>query len=133
MEQIENEKLRIDKYLWSIRIFKTRSLAAKACTEGKVKFNGDNIKASKIVKLGEEYAVKSEHKDWIIEVTGLLHHRVNATTASNYYIDKSPVPEKREKHEAAAFIFHTGKRQSKIGRPTKKSRRSLDGFMEEDD
>jgi ribosome-associated heat shock protein Hsp15 len=80
----EEEKLRIDKYLWSIRIFKTRSLATKACTDGKVKCNGDNVKASKIVKLGETYQTKTEHKEWVIEVTGLLGHRVNAATAVSY-------------------------------------------------
>jgi ribosome-associated heat shock protein Hsp15 len=128
----ELEKLRIDKYLWSIRVFKTRSLAGKACTDGKVKMNGESVKASKIVKIGEIYFTKTEHKDWIIEVVELLSHRVNAATAIKYYVDKSPIPEKVDRTIASSFIFHTGKRQSKIGRPTKKSRRSLDGFFDED-
>ena len=52
------EKLRIDKYLWSIRLFKTRSQAAAACDSGKVKYNGDACKASKLVSVGDEYEVK---------------------------------------------------------------------------
>ena len=128
----EDEKLRLDKYLWSIRLFKTRSLATKACADGRVKLNGDNVKASKIVKIGETYAAKTEHKDWIIEVAALLSHRVNVANAVTYYLDKSPVVEKQDRKEASAFIFHTGKRQSKIGRPTKKSRRNLDGFLDDD-
>lgn len=127
----ELEKLRIDKYLWSIRIFKTRSMAGNACTDGKVKLNGVPVKASKIVKVGEVYSTKTEHKEWVIEVVQLLNHRVNAATAINYYIDKSPLMEKVDRTIASSFIFHTGKRQSKIGRPTKKSRRNLDDYFDE--
>ena len=69
----EKEKLRIDKYLWAIRLFKTRSLAAEACNNGKVKYKGVNVKASKTVSIGEQYEIKTEAKKWLIEVTGLLH------------------------------------------------------------
>jgi len=83
----EKEKLRIDKYLWSIRIFKTRSLAADACNNGKVKWNGSNIKPSKTVNIGEQYEIKTEAKKWLIEVAALLHTRVQYTEAIKYYID----------------------------------------------
>ena len=53
------EKLRIDKYLWSIRLFKTRSLAAEACEKGRVKLNGDSMKPAKTVNLGDEYEIKT--------------------------------------------------------------------------
>ena len=126
----ENEKLRLDKYLWSIRLFKTRSEATDACGKGKVKYNGDNAKASKTVSVGDEYEVKTEHKRWRIKVTGLLDHRLQYAQAINYYIDITPA-EEIERLQFQTASFNTGKRQSKIGRPTKKQRRELDDFMEE--
>ena len=124
------EKLRLDKYLWSIRLFKTRTLAATACDSGKVKLDGGQAKASKNVSLGDEYEVKTEAKRWRIKVTGLLEKRVAATEALKNYIDITPEEEiQRLQYQAASF--HTGKRQSKIGRPTKKERRDLDGFLED--
>ena len=114
---MEKEKLRIDKYLWAIRLFKTRSQAADACDKSKVKLKGENIKPSKTVSIGDEYEVKSEAKRWVIKVTGLLDHRVQYTEAITYYTDITPADElDRIKFEAATF--NTGKRQSKVGRPT---------------
>ncbi len=124
------EKLRIDKYLWSIRLFKTRSLAAEACEKGKVKLHGDSVKASKPVTIGDEYEVKTEAKKWIIKVTGLLPNRVQYSEAIKYYIDLTP-EEDSELVKIQATSFHTGKRLSKIGRPTKKERRDLDDFVED--
>ena len=125
----EKEKLRIDKYLWAIRLFKTRGEAATACDKGKVKYNDAQAKASKQVIVGEEYEVKTEAKRWRIKVTGLLYKRVAYAEAIKYYIDITPEEEiERIKFQAASF--HTGKRQSKIGRPTKKERRDMDDFME---
>ena len=126
---MEKEKLRIDKYLWAIRLFKTRSQAADACDKSKVKLNGENVKASKTVTVGDEYEVKSEAKKWLIKVTGLLDHRVQYSEAITYYTDITPAEElDRIKFEAA--VFNTGKRQSKQGRPTKKDKREIDGFMD---
>lgn len=123
----EKEKLRIDKYLWAIRLFKTRTLAADACAGNKVKSNGVNVKASKIVHIGDQYEVKTEAKRWIIEVTGLLFNRVQYAEAIKFYLDKTP-EEARDTVKSSAFIFETGKRQSKQGRPTKKQKRDLDEF-----
>ncbi|MES2776108.1 MAG: RNA-binding S4 domain-containing protein [Bacteroidota bacterium] len=124
------EKLRIDKYLWSIRIFKTRSQAADACDKGKVKLNGDNVKAARTVNIGDVYDVKAEARKWVIKVTGLLDHRVQYSEAINYYADITPEEDKDlVKYQASSF--ETGKRQSKIGRPTKKQRRDIGGFMGE--
>lgn len=124
------EKLRIDKYLWSIRLFKTRSQAAAACDSGKVKYNGDNCKASKLVSVGDEYEVKTEAKRWRIKVTGLLHNRVQYSEAVKFYIDNTPA-EELDRIKSVASSFHTGKRLSKVGRPTKRERRDLDEFMED--
>lgn len=125
----EKEKLRLDKYLWSIRLFKTRSQAAEACDKGKVKYNGDSAKAAKAISIGDEYEVKTESRRWKIKITGLLDHRVQYSEAINYYIDITPA-EEIERLQFQAASFNTGKRQSKIGRPTKKDRRNLNDFME---
>lgn len=124
------EKLRLDKYLWSIRLFKTRTQAATACDTGKVKYEGSPARASRQVSIGEEYEVKTEAKRWRIRVTGLLHNRVAYPEAIQHYQDITPAEEiQRLQYQAASF--HTGKRRSKIGRPTKKERRDLDSFLDE--
>ncbi|HEY4147812.1 MAG TPA: RNA-binding S4 domain-containing protein [Chitinophagaceae bacterium] len=125
----EKEKLRLDKYLWAIRLFKTRSQAADACDKGKVKFNGENIKAARPVVIDDEYEVKTETKRWRIKVTGLLEKRVQYSEAIKFYTDITP-PEEVERIQYQAASFHTGKRQSKVGRPTKKERRDIDDFTE---
>ena len=125
----EKEKLRIDKYLWAIRIFKTRSIAAEACNNAKVKCKGVNVKPSKTVSAGEQYEVKTEHKKWLIEVASLLHTRTNYEEAIKHYIDLTP-EENIDKTQSSAFVFNTGKRQSKQGRPTKKQKRDLDDLFQ---
>jgi ribosome-associated heat shock protein Hsp15 len=126
---MEKEKLRLDKYLWSIRLFKTRSQARDACDKGKVKHKRENAKPSHIVKLGDEYEVKTESKRWVIKVAALLDHRVQYKEAINYYEDITPA-EEIERLQFQAASFHTGKRLSKQGRPTKKDKRDLDSFMD---
>jgi ribosome-associated heat shock protein Hsp15 len=123
---MEKEKLRIDKYLWSIRLFKTRSAAALACDKGRIKTNGDAVKASRVVKHEDVYEVKTDDKRWVIKVTGLLGNRVAYSEAIKNYEDLTP-PEERIAYQAASF--HSGKRLSKIGRPTKKERRDLDDYI----
>ena len=125
----EKEKLRVDKYLWAIRLFKTRTLTAEACDSGKVKLNGASVKASKTVSVGDEYEVKTEARKWRIRVTGLLHNRMAYAEASKFYVDITP-EDQLEKPQFQAASFHTGKRLSKIGRPTKKQRRELDDFSQ---
>jgi len=127
----KTEKLRLDKYLWSIRLFKTRSLASAACESGKVKFDGSQAKPAKQVHVGDVYDVRTEGRLWRIQVTGLLHNRMAYTEAIKYYTDITPAEElERIKLQYQASSFHTGKRLSKVGRPTKKERRDLDGFMD---
>jgi ribosome-associated heat shock protein Hsp15 len=123
----EKEKLRLDKYLWAIRLFKTRSAAAEACEKGRVKFQEDAAKPARSVHIGDEYEVRTEAKRWRIRVTGLLHNRVQYSEAILHYTDITPVEElERIRYQAASF--HTGKRLSKVGRPTKKERRDLDDY-----
>lgn len=129
MNTMESAKLRLDKYLWSIRLFKTRSLAAEACDKGKVKLNGNSLKPARNVQIGEEYEIRTSEKKWLIKVVGLLHTRVQYSEAKKYYSDITPAEETdRIKFEAA--FFQTGKRQSKVGRPTKKDKRDLDEFLD---
>ena len=127
---MDKEKLRLDKYLWSIRLYKTRSQAADACDKGKVKLKGISVKPARPVAVDEEYEIRTEGKKWLIKVTGLLHNRVQYAEAVNFYMDITPAEEEeRIKFQAAAF--HTGKRMSKVGRPTKKNKRDIDEFMGE--
>jgi ribosome-associated heat shock protein Hsp15 len=126
---MESEKVRIDKYLWSIRLFKTRSQAADACDKGKVKLNKENIKSSRAVHIGEEYEVKTEAKKWVIKVTNILAKRVQYSEAIKFYNDITPADE-LDRIQFEAAVFNTGKRLSKQGRPTKKDKRDLDGFFE---
>lgn len=128
LRMAENEKLRIDKYLWRIRIFKTRSLAAYACDTGKVKCKGTSVKPAKTVSVGQQYEIKTEEKKWVIQVTSLLHSRKKYEEAIMHYIDLTP-EEKIDKTQSSAFVFNTGKRKSKQGRPTKKEKRKLDDFL----
>lgn len=120
-----SEKLRVDKYLWAIRVFKTRSLATEACKTGKVKLNGQNIKASHEVKVDEVFTIQKGPEKKIVRVKALLTNRVDASKALEYYEDQSPKPE--EIPFSSSFLFG-GKRDRGTGRPTKKERRDLDDF-----
>jgi ribosome-associated heat shock protein Hsp15 len=125
----DTDKLRLDKYLWAIRIFKTRTIASAACDAGKVKCNGTAVKAARPVHPGDEYEIKTEDRRWRIKVSGLLMKRVKHEEAVKYYIDITPA-EEIERLQFVAASFYTGKRKSKVGRPTKKHRRDLDDFLE---
>lgn len=125
----EKEKLRIDKYLWSIRVFKTRTLATEACKAGRVKLDGQNIKPSHEVKVGELYHVSKGIEKKQLKVTGLLYNRVDAKTAVNYYEDMTP-HEETFKYKS---MFHAPalQRDRGTGRPTKKDRREIDDLLDE--
>ena len=127
--EVKTEKLRLDKYLWSIRVFKSRSMATEAIDKGRVKLNGENVKASRNVVIGDIYEARTEHKNWILKVTQLLDGRLAYAEAIKYYEDLTPVEELERVRQVAA-TFQTGKRLSKIGRPTKKNRRDLGDFLD---
>ncbi|MFN0257130.1 RNA-binding S4 domain-containing protein [Pedobacter ureilyticus] len=131
----EAEKLRIDKYLWAIRVFKTRSLATDACKAGRVKLKGQNIKPSAIVKIGDVYQISKGAERKVIEVVDFSYNRTDAKIAVTKYKDLTPVEETR----AFKSVFHapTLQRDRGAGRPTKKDRRETDdllgGFWENED
>jgi len=127
--ELKKEKLRLDKYLWSIRVFKSRNMATEAIDKGRVKLNGENVKASRNVVIGDVYEARTEHKNWVLKVTQLLDARVAYAEAIKYYEDLTPVEELERVRQVAA-TFQTGKRLSKIGRPTKKNRRDLGDFLD---
>ncbi len=129
---MSNEKLRLDKYLWAIRVFKTRTLATNACDEGKVKMKGANVKPAKVVAVGDVYDIKTPARKWTIEVTGLLHSRVAYEEAVKYYVDKTS-EEDLQMNKQLTASFYTGKRLSKTGRPSKQQRRDLNDFLSMDD
>ena len=123
------EKLRIDKYLWAIRIFKTRTLASDACKAGRVKLDNQNIKPSHEVKIGEVYQVSKGIERKVLKVSGLLENRVDAKTAVDFYVDITPV----EQTQAFKSMFHAPvlKRDRGAGRPTKKDRREIDELTDD--
>jgi len=125
----EKEKLRIDKYLWAIRVFKTRTLASDACKAGRVKLENQNIKPSHEVKPGEIYQVSKGIERKVLKVTGLLENRVDAKTAIDFYEDITPV----EQTHAFKSMFQAPvlKRDRGTGRPTKKERREIDGLKDD--
>jgi ribosome-associated heat shock protein Hsp15 len=125
----EKEKLRIDKYLWAIRVFKTRTLASDACKAGRIKLNNANVKPSHEVKLGEVYNVSKGIERKVIKITGLLENRVDAKTAINFYEDITP----EEQTTAFKSMFHAPvlKRDRGTGRPTKRDRREIDELKDD--
>jgi ribosome-associated heat shock protein Hsp15 len=125
----EKEKLRIDKYLWAIRIFKTRSLATEACKAGRIKLNGQNIKPSHEVRIGEIYNISKGAERKVIKVTGLLENRMDAKSVSGFYADETPV----EQTHAFKSMFQAPllKRDRGTGRPTKKDRREIDDMKDD--
>lgn len=124
----EAEKLRVDKYLWAIRIFKTRSLATDACKAGRVKLNGQNIKPSAIVKIGDVYQISKGVERKVLEVVDFSYNRTDAKIAVTKYKDLTPV----EETHAFKSVFHapTLKRDRGTGRPTKRDRRETDGLLD---
>jgi len=123
------EKLRIDKYLWAIRIFKTRTLASDACKAGRVKLDNQNIKPSHEVKVGEIYQVSKGIDRKVVKVTGLLENRADAKTVVDFYDDITPV----EQTQAFKSMFHAPilKRDRGAGRPTKRDRREIDELKDD--
>lgn len=126
---VSTEKLRIDKYLWAIRLFKTRSLATEACKAGRVKLNGQNVKPSYVVKVGDTYSVQKGIERKVIQVKELLDRRVDAKTAVLHYEDQTPI----EDTYGFKSVFHAPvlKRDRGTGRPTKKDRREIDELKDD--
>ncbi len=115
---------RIDKYLWYVRIFKTRSIATDACNGGKVKLNGSNTKPSKELKPGDKIEFKRAVVQHTIEVIGFPKSRVPAKEVLLYYNDLTPETEILKLQDMK--YVKTERREKGTGRPTKKERRDID-------
>ncbi|MDX2379386.1 MAG: RNA-binding S4 domain-containing protein [Acidimicrobiia bacterium] len=115
-----SESVRVDQWLWSVRITKTRSDAAGACRAGHVKVNGTTAKPSTAVKVGDRVEALIHRRERILEVVGLLTKRVGASIATEQYRDFSPALPPREE---APPVFE---RDRGAGRPTKRDRRQLE-------
>ena len=119
-------EVRIDKWLWCVRVFKTRSMATEGCRAGKVKINGQETKASHIVKIGETIEVQIEQLKRILLVKDVLDRRVSAKIAVDFVEDQTPAEEIEKIRIAHKTNFE--KRDRGIGRPTKRERRDIEKF-----
>jgi ribosome-associated heat shock protein Hsp15 len=120
----DNDIVRIDKWLWAVRIYKTRSLATEACRNGRVKIGGQVIKASREVRVNDEIDIHMGVYHKTIIATGLLHNRVSAALVPRYLEDLTPESEYAKlkiQQEMKPEIRPRG-----VGRPTKKHRRLID-------
>ncbi len=119
-----SEGIRIDKWLWAVRIFKTRNQAGEACKAGKIKINDVSVKPSREVKIDEKIIVNLKHITKTVKVIGLLKNRVAAKLVENYLEDLTP----QEEYDKQKMMkdLNSEFRQRGIGRPTKKERRLID-------
>ncbi|WP_339609931.1 RNA-binding S4 domain-containing protein [uncultured Planktosalinus sp.] len=122
--------MRVDKYLWCVRYFKTRSIATNACRTGKVKIQGDNVKPSREVYPGDQVQVRKNQVDYVLEVLDIPDSRLGAKLVDIYRKDITP-KENLEKLELLKYSKDYYRKKG-TGRPTKKDRRDLDDFVEED-
>jgi ribosome-associated heat shock protein Hsp15 len=117
------ETIRIDKWLWAVRLYKTRTQASDACRGGKVKMDGQNVKPSREIRIGEEIEVQLGIIRKKITVKAILKNRVGAKLVDDYVEDLTPV-EEYEKLDMLKQLNYE-KRDRGIGRPTKKNRRDI--------
>jgi len=123
--------MRIDKYLWCVRYFKTRSLATEACNKGHIKINNAVVKASKDVFIGDAVTIRKNQIYYSFEVISIPTTRVGAKLVALYIIDTTPA-EELERLELVKYSqdYYRGKG---TGRPTKKDRRDLEEFTDENE
>ena len=116
------EAARVDRWLWAVRLYKTRSAATAACRGGHVRVNGESAKPSTTVRVGDRVAAHAHDRDRVLEVVQVIDKRVGASMAGDCVIDHSPpVPPRQEAD--TTFV-----RDPASGRPTKRDRRRLDRF-----
>ena len=131
----DQTRIRIDKFLWAVRLYKTRSLAAQACQGGRVKLNGQSVKPSHAVKPGD--LLSSSRKGWVktIKVRALLDKRVGAPRVAEFVEDKTSPQEYekarefRETSELAA-IHQEHLKEARKGKPSKRDRRQMEEWFQ---
>ena len=130
---LPESKTRIDKWLWTVRIFKSRTIATDACKAGKIKINGSEIKPSASVSRLDKIEVRKNGFNFQFEVKELLKNRVPAPIAKECFQNNTPISELEKYND-----WFNGKKSSVLrargtGRPTKKDRRSMDDFSDFDE
>jgi ribosome-associated heat shock protein Hsp15 len=123
------DDIRIDKFLWAVRLFKTRSIATEACKKGKVLLNGEKVKASRSIMLNDVITINRAPVDYTYKVVGMLKNRVGAKLVAEYITDITPQSEldKLEEIKMSKVDYY---RPKGTGRPTKRDRRLLDEIWE---
>ncbi|MBN1462751.1 MAG: RNA-binding S4 domain-containing protein [Paludibacteraceae bacterium] len=123
-------EVRIDKWLWAVRIFKTRNLAAEACKKGRILLNGIALKPSKNIKIGDTLQVRTNPVIYSFKVLNLTENRIGAKLVPEYMLNTTTADqlELLELHK----LNKTINRARGTGRPTKKERREIDSFFEDD-
>lgn len=121
---MNNEELRLDKWLWCARLFKTRTLAADACRSGKIKINDISMKPSHAIKIDEVIEVHLGQLHKTVQVKSIPKSRVSPKLVTEVYIDMTPA----EEYERIEFMraYKVEYRDRGSGRPTKKDRRMMD-------
>lgn len=122
------DSVRIDSFLWAVRIFKTRSLASANCKKNRVLINGVEVKPSRLVKVGDVVVVKKPPISYTYKVLQIAKNRMGAKSVTDYIEDKTPKSE-YEQLELKRISGFVG-RVKGTGRPTKRDRRKLDDFQE---
>ena len=120
------DKVRIDKWLWAVRIYKTRSIASTACSGGKVKIEGNSVKPSRMIQINEIVSVRKRYITFRYQVLGLLEKRVSAKMLNEFVLDITPEEEKLKMK--INLSIPSRQREKGSGRPTKKERRNLDNI-----
>lgn len=128
---MEENKVRIDKWLWAVRIFKTRSLAAEECDKGHVRIGDFNVKASREVRVGDEIKVRIPPIERHYLVKQVTSKRMSAQLAVDFVQDVTPQEKLDLMNTAKAYGFE--QRDRGVGRPTKRDRRMIDKFKDSDD
>lgn len=119
---------RLDKFIWSVRLAKTRSKASDAISKGRVRLNGENIKPAKDVKVGDEINIHKHTAVFTFKVLQLLDKRVGAKLVPEYLLD---ITSEEEAEKLKVFqVSQKSYREHGTGKPTKKDRRDLDDFLE---
>ncbi|MFT5217338.1 MAG: ribosome-associated heat shock protein Hsp15 [Glaciecola sp.] len=123
--------MRVDKYLWCVRYFKTRNIASTACRKGHVKVNGDVVKPSRDVFPTDKVKVRKDQINYELTVNDIPESRVGAKLVDIYRTDTTP----KSEFEANELLKYSKDyyRKKGIGRPTKKDRRDIDGFYDENE
>jgi ribosome-associated heat shock protein Hsp15 len=114
---------RVDSWIWSVRLAKTRSTASAACRAGHVRVNGARVKPAHVVRAGDEVRLRQGGLARVVVIVRVITKRVGAADAAECYLDNSPPPPPREKAVAVAA------RERGTGRPTKRERRSIEKLL----